>query len=76
MEIFHNTTLKSSNSGISSKHSKFNKQTKCVKRHPTETANQKIQEISYSKRVNNEYQFDNKENEQYQCPQPYQCDSK
>ncbi|CAL1677269.1 unnamed protein product [Lasius platythorax] len=78
VEIFHNTTLKSSNSGISSKHSKFGKQTKCVKRHPTETANQKIQETLHLERVNHEYQFDNKENEQRnQCPQSlnYQCDS-
>ncbi|XP_029162109.1 uncharacterized protein LOC114933677 [Nylanderia fulva] len=76
VEIFHNITLKSSNSGISnSKHSKFDKQTKRVKRHPIQTANRKIQETPCPERVNHEYQIDNKENEQHQSLN-YQCDSR
>ncbi|KAL6422026.1 hypothetical protein ACFW04_010844 [Cataglyphis niger] len=79
LEIFHNTTMKSSNSGISSKHSKFGKQTKYVKRHSSETANQKIQETLYSdERATDECQFNNKENNQdNQCSQSasYQCNS-
>ncbi|EFN66955.1 hypothetical protein EAG_15312 [Camponotus floridanus] len=76
VEIFHNTILKSSNSAISNKYSKFDKQTKCVKRHPSEIANQKIQETVYPECANREYKFDNKENEQYnQYHQSSNCDS-
>lgn len=70
--------MKSSNSGISSKHSKFGKQTKCIKRHPTETANQKIQETLYPEHATDQCQFNNEENKQHnQCPQSasYQCNS-
>lgn len=67
MEIFHNTTLKSSNSGISNRHSKFDKRTKCVKNQPVETDNKKLKETLYPKRPNVD---ENNENEQpSKCPQ-------
>ncbi|RLU19452.1 hypothetical protein DMN91_008009 [Ooceraea biroi] len=59
VEIFHNTTLKNSNSAASSKYSKLDGQ---IKKHLTETANEKIQEISFSKCVNHEFHNKDRQN--------------
>lgn len=48
VEIFHNTTLKSSNSVVSGKCSKLDGQ---IKKRLGETVNEKIQEVSFPKRA-------------------------
>ncbi|XP_012216078.2 putative leucine-rich repeat-containing protein DDB_G0290503 [Linepithema humile] len=70
VEIFHNTTLKDSNSVVSSKHSKLSRQAKYVKKQLIEPAAQKIQEKSPSEHINHEYQTRKKENQQIENPPP------
>ncbi|EFN87312.1 hypothetical protein EAI_06082 [Harpegnathos saltator] len=68
VEIFHNTTLKSSNSRVSSKYSKLGRGTKYTKKQKlAETADQKTKKKSYSEHVVREHQFHDKKNEQNRC---------
>lgn len=76
VEIFHNTKLKNSNSGVSSMHSKVDRPKYEKKPHLPETADRKIQEASVlspknrcQERVNREYHLHDKKNEQDHCPQ-------
>ncbi|XP_032671194.1 uncharacterized protein LOC116844139 [Odontomachus brunneus] len=65
VEIFHNTTLKSSNSRVFAKYSKLGRGAKHAKKQNlAKTANQKTREKSHSEHVTREYQFRNKENQQ------------
>lgn len=65
LEIFHNTTMKSSNSVISNQHSKLDRQTKCIKRQRiSDVNNKRILETSDLEPVNYEYQSHNKKNQQ------------
>lgn len=65
VEIFHNTTLKNSNSGVSGKHFKFDRETKYAKNpHFTEINHHKTQEKSCSERANYEHQSCSKETQQ------------
>lgn len=67
VEIFHNpTTLKNSNSAMSSKHFKLDRQAKYVKKLTEPT--QKIQEKSPSEHINHKYQIRDKENPQIKNP--------
>lgn len=69
MEIFHNTTLKNSESVVFSKPSKLGRQTKSVKKPLIEPAAQKIQEKSFSEHVSRERPARNRETRNKE-PQP------
>lgn len=66
VEIFDNTTLKSSNSELSSKYSKFNRQAKTIKKQHNFNinVNQKIQDQLPSEQSDHKNQCYNSENQQ------------
>ncbi|KAL6260599.1 hypothetical protein P5V15_008120 [Pogonomyrmex californicus] len=74
VEIFHNTKLKNSNSGVSSKPSELNETKDAKKSHLPET-DRKIQKTSYAERNNRERQSHDKNNEQdhFDCLQTLNC---
>lgn len=80
VEIFHNTRLKNSNSGVFSKHSKVD-EAKCERKpRLSETVERRNQETSVStprdrcpERVKNECQSYNKKNEPAHCLQTLNC---
>lgn len=80
VEIFHNTRLKNSNSGVSSKYSKVDAVKYEKKPHPPETVDRRNQQVStpkdrFSERKHKCQSYDQKNKRIDDCPQTLNCEN-